>query len=137
MAGLLDEEDMRIAEGEVYLDPQSLEHYDHEATTYPAGENNSEAKRTRPLAYKAKLLYKGDGAPIGEFKTSGTRVCTRILFDERPHWSSSIRVEIKAFLAKGSTAADRPPEEGLIHKCVFRFNVASDRSKISTKVYVQ
>ena len=110
------------------LDPQNLEHYDQEATTDPVDKDKPKAKRTKPLAYKAKLLFTEEGPPIGQSKADGTRLCTRIYFDKRPHWSSSIRVEIKAFIRKASPERNRPPEEDLIHKWVFRINVGCDLS---------
>ena len=89
---------MNIAQGDVYLDPQTLEDLQHDTITSrdPADKKEKKAKGTKPAAYKAKLLLTGEQSPIGQFQSSGTRVSTRIYFDTNPHWSSSIRIEIKA-----------------------------------------
>ena len=78
-------------------------------------------------AYKAKLLFSGEGAPVGQFRAEGTRVCTRIYFDARDNWTSCIRIEVKAFV-RSPPARDRPPEEELVYKWVVRLNFACDHS---------
>ena len=79
----------------MYADPQILKHYNYEATTSLADKDNSEAQRNESLSNEAKLLFTGEKASIGQFRGSGMRLCARIYFDERPSWSSSIRIELR------------------------------------------
>lgn len=128
VADSLDIPDLEVALGDVYLGPQALEDYEHEATAGLDPEEKKEAKRTKALAYKAKLLFSGEGAPVGQFRAVGTRVCTRIYFDVRDNWTSCIRIEVKAFVRTPSPAPDRPAEEELVHRWVVRMTVACDLS---------
>ena len=50
LAGLLEEGDGPIVRLRMYAEPQTLENYDHEATTSPAGKGNSDIKRKKPLS---------------------------------------------------------------------------------------
>ena len=115
VAGLLDIPDLEVAPGDVYLEPQTLKDYEHEATTGLGPADKKEVKRTKALVYKAKLLFTGEEAPVRQFRAEGTRVCTRIYFDVRDNWPSCIRIEVKAFVRNASLAFDRPQRNWSIY----------------------
>ena len=72
---------MLITQGEVYADPQTLQHYNygHTETTGPADEN-TKANWKKPLLSKVKLIFPGDKEPTGHFKSGRTSVTAQIHF---------------------------------------------------------
>ena len=106
---------------EDYRAPTVLKPADKKDTTEA---NAKEAKPVKAAVYKAKLLLTDEQSPIGQFLGKGTRVSTRIFFDERPHWLLCIRIEIKAWTWKKSKIEGYKAEAILIHKWTIRLNVA-------------
>lgn len=127
VAAGLDDEDPGVASGEVFMDPQTQQREDESLNTNTnlAVQSALQQSITSP-SYKAKLIFQGQTSPIGQFKGTGARVGCRIHLDENQHWSSCVRLEIKAYITKPSPTTEHTREEEYIHTWVIRLNATGD-----------